>query len=350
MRISVVPTALKTVCPTGTSVFLWGSPGIGKSSIVRAVANETGRKVFDIRLSQRDSVDLRGIPQAFVSETGANLTRWLAPSDLPRESDGPSILFLDEINQAPQSVQAAAYQLILDRALGDYVVPDDCWIVAAGNRVTDGANANKIGSALKNRFIHIDVEYNNDDWLKWAIESDINPAIVGFIRFDPLSLNEFEQQNQSADEKKRIEALKTKNAFATPRTWEFMHRQMPDDNSRLPAEIEQEIINGTIGERYGHKFAGFLKVYRNMPDLDQILLNPKTAVVPKDKATLYALASGLATRITPDNCDSAFTYLERLPDKEFQVMCVKDATGRQPKLTGVKSFLKWMLANKDVMM
>lgn len=350
MRIATVPTALKTVCPTGTSVFLWGSPGIGKSSIVRAVAEETGRKVFDIRLSQRDSVDLRGIPQAFTTEAGTPLTRWLAPSDLPRAEHGPTILFLDEINQAPQSVQAAAYQLILDRALGDYVVPDDCWIIAAGNRVTDGANANKIGSALKNRFIHIDVEYNNDDWLKWALEADVNPAITAFIRFDPLALNEFEKQSESSEERKRLDNLKTKNAFATPRTWEFMHRQMPLETSRLPAEIEQEIINGTIGERYGHKFAGFLKVYRNMPDLDQILLNPDTATVPKDKATLYALSSGLAARITTDNCDAAFTYLKRLPDKEFQVMCVKDASGRQPKLTGVKSFLRWLMDNKDVMM
>jgi MoxR-like ATPase len=160
MRPSQIVSALNLCLDVQQPVMIWGSPGVGKSDTVKQTAEKRNIDLIDLRLSQLDSVDLRGVPSV---DRERRRTDWNSPSILPYEGKG--ILFLDEINSAPQGVTAAAYQLILDRRLGDYVLPEGWNIIAAGNRVSDRAIVNQMPTPLKNRFAHLYFEVNNDDWL-----------------------------------------------------------------------------------------------------------------------------------------------------------------------------------------
>lgn len=340
MRPSQIASALSYLIDANQPVMLHGSPGVGKSDVVRQIAKQRGIELIDLRLSQLDPVDLRGVPSV---DTKKHITSWNTPSFLP--TDGKGILFLDEINSAAQATQAAAYQLVLDRKLGDYVMPPGWAIIAAGNRSTDRAIVNQMSTALKNRFTHLNYEVNNDDWCDWALRSNIAVEVLGFIRFRPMLLNEFEQRNDSKEERERVQRLKDAQAFATPRSWEFLSKVVQQKPS---ADIEYELYTGIVGEGAAAEFMGYLKYYRDLPNLDALLMNPGAAKVPEEPATLYALATGLATKATQDNMERVVKYALRLP-AEFQVLLMKDAIARDNDLTQTKSFNEWAIRNADVM-
>jgi hypothetical protein len=340
MRPSQITTALSYLIDANQPVMLHGSPGVGKSDVVRQIAKQRGIELIDLRLSQLDPVDLRGVPSV---DTKKRITTWNTPSFLP--TGGKGILFLDEINSAAQATQAAAYQLVLDRKLGDYELPPGWAIVAAGNRTTDRAIVNQMSTALKNRFTHLHYEVNNDDWCEWALKNNIAVEVLGFIRFRPMLLNEFEQRNDSKEEKERVQRLKDAQAFATPRSWEFLSKVVQQKPS---SDIEYELYTGVVGEGAAAEFMGYLKYYRDLPNLDALLMNPGSAKVPEEPATLYALATGLATKATQDNMERVVKYALRLP-AEFQVLLMKDAIVRDNELTQTKSFNDWAIKNADVM-
>lgn len=340
MRPSQITTALSYLIVANQPVMLHGSPGVGKSDIVRQIAKQRGIELIDLRLSQLDPVDLRGVPSV---DTKKHITSWNTPSFLP--TDGKGILFLDEINSAAQATQAAAYQLVLDRKLGDYVMPPGWVIIAAGNRSTDRAIVNQMSTALRNRFTHLNYEVNNDDWCDWALRNDIAVEVLGFIRFRPMLLNEFEQRNESKEEQERVRRLKDAQAFATPRSWEFLSKVVQQKPS---SDVEYELYTGIVGEGAAAEFMGYLKYYRDLPNLDALLMNPGAAKVPDEPATLYALATGLATKATQDNMERVVKYALRLP-AEFQVLLMKDAIARDNDLTKTKSFNSWAIANADVL-
>ena len=340
MRPSQIVEAINLCIEANQPVMLHGSPGVGKSAVVRQVAAQRGIELIDLRLSQLDSVDLRGVPSV---DTKKRITSWNTPNFLP--TDGKGILFLDEINSAAQATQAAAYQLVLDRKLGDYVLPPGWVIIAAGNRSTDRAIVNQMSTALKNRFVHINYEVNVDDWCDWALRNDIAIEVLGFIRFRPMLLNEFEQRNDSKEERDRVQRLKDAQAFATPRSWEFLSKVVQQKPS---ADIEYELYTGIVGEGAAAEFMGYLKYYRDLPNLDALLMNPGAAKVPEEPATLYALATGLATKATQDNMERVVKYALRLP-AEFQVLLMKDAITRDNELTQTKAFNDWAIKNADVM-
>lgn len=340
MRPSQIATALSYLIDANQPVMLHGSPGVGKSDIVRQIARQRGIELIDLRLSQLDPVDLRGVPSV---DTKKHITLWNTPSFLP--TDGKGILFLDEINSAAQATQAAAYQLVLDRKLGDYVMPPGWVIIAAGNRSTDRAIVNQMSTALKNRFTHLNYEVNNDDWCDWALRNNIAVEVLGFIRFRPMLLNEFEQRNESKEEKERVRRLKDAQAFATPRSWEFLSKVVQQKPS---SDVEYELYTGIVGEGAAAEFMGYLKYYRDLPNLDALLMNPGISKIPDEPATLYALATGLATKATQDNMERVVKYALRLP-AEFQVLLMKDAIARDNDLTQTKSFNSWAIANADVM-
>ena len=319
---------------------LHGSPGVGKSDVVRQLAKQRGIELIDLRLSQLDPVDLRGVPSV---DTKKRITSWNTPSFLP--TGGKGILFLDEINSAAQATQAAAYQLVLDRKLGDYEMPPGWALIAAGNRPTDRAIVNQMSTALKNRFTHLNYEVNNDDWCDWALRSNIAVEVLGFIRFRPMLLNEFEQRNESKEEKERVQRLKDAQAFATPRSWEFLSKVV---QQKPGGDVEYELYTGIVGEGAAAEFMGYLKYYRDLPNLDALLMNPGAAKVPEEPATLYALSTGLATKATPDNMERVVKYALRLP-AEFQVLLMKDAITRDNELTQTKSFNDWAVRNADEM-
>jgi hypothetical protein len=340
MRPSHISLALNTFLDANQPVMIWGSPGVGKSDLIRQKAKERNEDIIDMRLSQMDSVDLRGIPSL---DKASGRTVWNPPAELPH--NGKGILFLDEINSAPQATTAAAYQLILDRRLGSYKVPDGWKIVAAGNRLTDRAIVNPMPTPLKNRFAHLFYEVNNDDWLDWAIKHSIETEILSFIRFRPLMLNEFEAHNSSHEELERVKRLRDANAFATPRSWFFLSRSIARG---IAKEIEFDVINSMVGEQAAAEFVGFLRYYRDLPNLDVVLMNPTQAKVPTEPASLIAIATGLAAKSTQDNMDRVVKYASRMP-AEYQVLLLKDAILRDEELADTKAFISWSLDNSDVL-
>lgn len=341
MRPVAITETLITMIKAQQPVMIHGSPGVGKSQIVKQVAEFLGFQLIDLRLSQLDPVDLRGVPSV---NAKTKQTNWNTPSFLPDKGEG--IIFYDEINAATQSMQAAAYQLILDRKLGDYTLPKGWAQVAAGNRATDRAIVNPMSTALKNRFAHLNFEVNNDDWCTWALKANIAIQVISFLRFRPTLLNEFEPRDKSKEEVSRVAQLKNNNAFATPRSWEAVSKLM---QAKPNPTSEYEIYSGIIGEGAAVEFMGFLKYERELPNLDALLLNPKGTPVPTNPATLYALATGLAAKATKGCFDGIMIYADRMP-KEFQVLLVKDTMARDATLASTKTFTKWITENSDVLL
>jgi len=281
-------------------VMLWGPPGIGKSQCVKQLSDEFKIGFIDLRLSLLNPVDLRGLP---VVDREAHKARWLEPEFLPNGKDQPKgILFLDEINLAPLSVQAAAYQLILDRRLGNYRLPDGWQIVAAGNRETDNANVVKFPAPLANRFIHIDIEPDFDCWKAWALQNKIDERVISFLTKLPQHLFRMPKAGEKC--------------FPTPRTWEYVSILNNPEDAYL-----------AVGEGVSAEYNAFLSVYKKLPDIDGILsgkIKPGLFKrnIPKENDVLFALATALATRCKPSQLKNFFEYIRHLP-KEFEVLTVR---------------------------
>jgi len=302
-----------------------GPPGVGKSNIIRQAADELGINFIDFRLNLFDPVDLRGIP---MPDLKTGVTRWLSPDFLP--SEGAGILLMDELTAATTAVQAAAYQLTLDRRLGDYVLPEGWSVMAAGNRQSDRAVAYKMPSALVSRLNMQTLEVSQKDFEEFAANTGrIIPEVIAFLRFKPGKLMDFNPAT-----------WKDNAPFACPRTWEFLSHDMQCNNN----ETTLQIVSGFVGQGAGAEFYGFLKVYQELPSMDEILAKPMTAKVPHDPAPLYAIATALARHVTPKNADNVFTYLGRMPN-EFEMCAVKDMTSRTANLdlTNCKAFNQWLI-------
>jgi hypothetical protein len=320
MRASAIASALKSLIAARQPAFLWGGPGIGKSSVVAQVANSLNRSLQDVRALLLDPVDVRGLP--FLAPDGKS--KWATPEFLPTEGEG--ILFLDELNAAPGMVQASFYQLVLDRKLGEYTLPEGWVIVAAGNRDSDRAQTSRMPTPLRNRFVHLDFEVDTQEWSEWAINAGIRPEVIAFIRFRPALLSAFDRDA---------------NAFPSPRSWEFVSRIL---NSAPDASIEHELLAGAVGSGAATEFSGFLQMFRQLPNIDAILLSPATEPVPESPAAQYAVATALAHRASDLNFDRICLYLDRMPT-EFQVLCVRDASLREPKIRFTAGYTKWAVQN-----
>jgi hypothetical protein len=324
MKASAISTALRTLVAAKQPVFLWGGPGIGKSAIVRRLADDMSIPLQDIRALLLDPVDLRGLP--FLGSDGRS--KWATPEFLPR--DGAGILFLDELNAAPAMVQASCYQLVLDRKLGEYTLPKDWAIVAAGNRDSDRAVTTRMPTPLRNRFVHLEFEVDLQEWSEWAIGAGIRPEVIAFLRFRQELLSAFDRDA---------------NAFPSPRSWDFVSRIL---DSSPDGSVEHELFAGAVGAGAATEFSAFLKTFRELPNIDAILLNPMKEPVPDNAAAQYAVASALAHCATDTNFDRICTYLSRMPT-EFSVLCVRDASVRQPAVQHTPAFTKWATANHHVL-
>jgi hypothetical protein len=341
MKPSDIAKALNVAIEKKRPVFIWGPPGVGKSAVARQVADSQCKEFRDVRMSLLDPVDLKGFP---VPDTVKKVMSWLPPDflppmtvkkgskEVPNESEG--VLFLDEMNSAPPSVQAAGYQLILDRRIGEYVLPDGWSIIAAGNRASDRSVVHAMPAALANRFIHLDFEVNLDDFSDWALKNGIHEEVLAFLRFKSNLLHSFD-------------AASNPRAFPSPRSWMFVNDII---KNHLPPAVEREVLKGTVGEGAAGEFLTFLNVYRELPHPDVIMLKPKEAPVPgRDKpAVLYALTTSLAIRATPDNFDILMQYTSRLPE-EFQVVFVRDSVRRDESISKSKAFTNWAVKNHEVL-
>ncbi len=323
-----------------TAVMLWGPPGVGKSQMVAQVAARHGAPMIDIRLSQMEPSDLRGIPFRV-----GDLVEWAVPAMLPdaKRHGEAGVLFLDEITSAPPSVSAAAYQLILDRRLGDYRVPEGWAIFAAGNRQGDRGVSYTMPAPLANRFSHFEVEAHLEDWVAWAYGSGIDCRLIGFLRFRPELLFDFDP-------------ARNPTAFPTPRSWEFAHRALQkfgDAPELLPGALA-----ACVGPAAGVELHAFLASLDRLPDLDAIT-EGREAAVPEDVDLQYAVASALAGRAmrakgTPQAarvCGHILDYAQRLPLREMGVMLVSDlhrTVGRE--LFALPQFRQWAGQVADVML
>ena len=331
---------LSTAAGHHTPVMLWGPPGVGKSQIVAQVAARHAVPVVDIRLSQMEPSDLRGIPFRVESRV-----EWAVPTLLPDAArHGPAgILFLDEITSAPPAVSAAAYQLILDRRLGDYRVPDGWAIFAAGNRQGDRGVTYAMPAPLANRFSHFEVEAHLDDWAHWAYQNGIDERLIAFLRFKPELLFDFDPVKNAGGEM----------AFPSPRSWEFAHRALHKFGDH-PAQLAGALA-ACVGQAAGIECAAFIDSLDRLPDLDAICAG-NNVPVPTEIDLQYAVAAALAGRALRARADAVvlghiLDYAQRFPQREMGVMLVSDMhRGVGQALFAVPQFGDWANAVADLML
>jgi len=334
MKPSLMIEAIEFLVGTKQPTMVWGPPGVGKSDVMRAAVAKINTKIkdkkkhfrlVDIRLSNCDPTDLKGFP---MPDQEDKTMAFFPMKSLPK--DGFGVIFLDEINAAPASVQAGAYQLVLDGKVGDYELPPGWTVMAAGNRATDRSVVHAMPAALCNRFIHLDYTVDHEDWNNWAIENNISDTVRGYIRMQPNDL--------CVD---KIEA--GVRAFNTPRTFAFADKVI---NSNLRTEVMLPILQGTIGEGVATKLMGFAKDRKNMPDLDKIIKDPESVVVPDSPSTRYAILAGLEPRTNKDTFENILKYVKRM-SKDFEVVFVTAADRRDPDICETKVFTQWIRDNRS---
>lgn len=320
MKPSRLQRVLSDLLANRWPIFVWGPPGVGKSSVVARIAREKDLALIDVRASLLDPTDLRGIP--YVSD---GVATWCPPSFLPRDAASGGILFFDELNAAPPLVQASLYQLTLDRRVGEYELPPGWRIVAAGNRAEDASVVYRMPAALANRFVHLDFEVDVDDWVAWALEVQIHPLVIAFLRTRRDLL---------------LDMKNLERAFPTPRAWEMLSDVVKRMGSPQGAD---DTLIGVVGEGAALEFIGFCERSLTEQTLLAILQAPDTAQLPEGVGDLYALISYTASRAgEPGILESAARLLSRL-SPELAVLLIGDilrvnpAPTRQP---GYRDFVR----------
>jgi hypothetical protein len=299
-------TATRTVSPNSAKssikhaltkkrpIFLWGPPGIGKSEIVSQITdNLPNSHLIDVRLSLWDPTDIKGIP-FFDSNSGT--MQWAPPAELPSQEFASQfdniVLFLDEMNSAAPSVQAAAYQLVLNRKVGTYKLPDNVLIVAAGNREADKGVTYRMPAPLANRFIHLELAVSFDDWFAWAVDNKIHQDVVGFLQFSKKDLYDFDPKSPS-------------RSFATPRSWTFVSELIEDD---LDENTTTDLVSGSVGEGLAVKFMAHRKIASTMPNPTDILTGKVKEIQSQEISAMYSLTVSLCYELkeADNNGDKKF--------------------------------------------
>lgn len=341
-------TVIQNKLPVKTmpSIMLWGPPGVGKSQAIRQIAKKiedsTGKSVnvTDVRLLLFNPIDLRGIPTSNADKT---LAVWLKPQIFQMDSSNNivNILFLDEISAAPQSVQAAAYQITLDHVVGEHKLPDNCIVIAAGNRTTDKSVAYKMPKALANRLMHIEIKGSFDSWKKWAISSGINDKVIGFLSFRQNYLMDF---NSSSDDL----------AFPTPRSWEMVSNIL----NGIDDDIDNmySLVAGIIGTGVAVEFRTWAKVYKDLPVVEDIF-DGKMPALPTNTDAMYALTASMTAYARSHKDEMAgiansIRYAEKMPP-DFSMVLMKDymyiEKDYKERLMLIPEFAKWLQSKGSLM-
>ena len=343
--ISYLKTAYGAVIKNGLSVkalpsvMLWGAPGVGKSQAVKTLAKElaleTGKRavVTDVRLLLFNPIDLRGIPTANADKT---LAVWLKPQifQMDESDDVINVLFLDEISAAPQSVQAAAYQITLDRVVGEHKLPDNCIVVAAGNRVTDKSVAFKMPKALANRLCHIDVKGGFDSWRNWAVANGVNEKVIGFLSFRTDYLMGFDPATDDL-------------AFPTPRSWEMVSNYL----NAVSGDVEKiyPFVAGCVGSGVASEFRSWCKIYAQLPSMKDIF-DGRMPAMPTSTDSLYALVASMTNYAREHKDDlravgNSIRYAMRMPS-DFSTVLLKNymaiEKNYRERLMAIPEFFQWI--------
>ena len=262
-------------------LFIHGSPGIGKSTIVNAVCKSRGIEFIDVRLAQMDPCDIRGLP---VPNKELKQMDWFVNGTWPRDPNGKGIIFLDELSSCDRSVACASYELVLDRRLGKlYSVPPGYLIVAAGNLTTDRAIATTMSSALANRFMHVELTSSAEDWVEWGAANDIHPAVLGFIKTRPENL--FSMKNQNLE-----------RGWPSPRAWHRVSEMCKifDVDKSGSKTLLQKIVYGLVGNSAGIDFMTYYKLNEEFDNILDYMTNPaKQIKIPAENDRKWAMCTSM---------------------------------------------------------
>lgn len=328
----MTPKELKAVllvtCAHRLPVLIKGAPGVGKSDIVNQVCKELDMDMVLMHPVVSDPCDFKGQPWVVDGEA-----LFLPYGDLKQlmTAEKPTIAFLDDIGQAPAVVQAAAMQLILARQVNGHKISDDVVFLAATNRREDRAGVTGILEPVKSRFASIiELEPDVDEWIEWAFDHDMPAELIGFAHFRPALLHSGKATSDIVN-------------HPCPRTFAAAGRLIKAGLTGV------EVLGGALGEGCAVELVGFMRVFKSLPNIAGIILDPEHAKVPEEPAALYAVASALVERISKDNIPQILKYAKRLP-AEFSVMLVRDAIRSNPEIESTKAFIKWAVAHKDILL
>ena len=326
LRPSELADTLAILVEARQPAIVYGPPGCAKSQIAQQVAADTKRDYVDVRALLLDPVDLRGIPW----RDGADRTRWAPPAFLPPSDDpGRWLINLEELPSAVPMVQAALYQLVLDRKCGEYQLPEGASLIACGNRESDRGVVHRMPTPFASRFVHLEIRVDAADWCSWAAANGIAAEVIFFVGMRPELLHQFDPQSREA-------------AFACPRTWEFTSNIVHRRNGLDPA-AERALFRGTVGEAAAVEFSAFLKVWRELPHPRAVIDDPENAAVPDNASALIALCGSLYRLADDINLGAIVTYATRLR-REVGEFLVGSCVRRDPDLTHTPAYIRWAAA------
>lgn len=331
MKTSQASLLLKTCIAASLPALLVGEPGVGKTDIVEQAAMGADADLIISHPAVGDPTDVKGLPWPGKNKKEAT---FLPFGDLAKALNAkkPTVWFLDDLGQATPAVQAAYMQLLLARRVNEHVLPDCVTLLAATNGRSHRAGVSGILEPVKSRFVTIvNVEPDLDDWCMWAFNANVPVEVISFLRFRQELLNKFEPTADMANS-------------PSPRTWTNVGKLM---KAGLPAELEMEAFSGSVGKAAAGEFVGFLKMFRELPNLDAILLDPDQARIPEGPSALYATCVGLANKASASNFARVHRYAERLLDGskgEFGVLLVKDALRKCADIQNTSAFQKMILS------
>ena len=282
-------------------VFLWGPPGIGKSDLVKQIGDDSNREVIDVRLALWEPTDIKGIPY-YNADQGKMV--WAPPAELPIDPESTAIIFLDELNSAPPAVQAAAYQLVLNRRVSTYVLPKGVDVVAAGNREGDRGVTYRMPAPLANRFLHLEMKVDFDDWQDWATLNKVHPEVVGYVGFAKQDLYDFDPKSPS-------------KSFATPRSWSFVSDLLGDDG--VDEDTLSTLVSGAIGDGLAVKFMAHRKIAGKLPKAEDILIGKVKDLQIKEVSAMYSLTVSLCYELK-DRAEKKVKDWDAQADNFFRYM------------------------------
>lgn len=331
MQIVTIPTMKGMISHLAVAkrrpLFFWGPSGIGKSEGVQQSCEEHGGTLVDIRLSQYESVDMRGIP-----DVQDRATVWNAPATLPFKGNPrfemgdptkPIFLFLDEINSAEPSTAAVCYQLINDRRIGEHELLDNVVMIAAGNREQDRGVTNRFPAPLANRGTHAELVPDVKAWSAWAAKANIPATLIGFLNFRAELLHTFDP-------------AKPEKAFATPRTWSFVAQDMLDTN--MPEDIRLAAMSGSVGEGPAVELGAFIEIMDKIVPIEEIIKDPEGVRVDERLDMQWAMATHVAGNMTKATVNALHKFLARL-EPEMCVMAWTLAINRDETVTDTDAFI-----------
>jgi hypothetical protein len=348
------------------AIGITGPPGVGKTDLVGQIVADaqaiTNKKwdhfVWDMSYLY-DPADSRGIPCKHTLPTGQEVTKWLPPEHMIM-SGRPTVILLDDLPTLPQSSQAACFRLLQHGEIGGIKFGDNVFFMGAGNRMGDGSATNSMPFALANRFQHFNVTFTLDGWCQWALANGVATELVAFHRFTRgVNLYPIYNDNESTPQQCGLcrqnvapsaicsHCIRRSRALPTLRTWGDQTNKLL--LSKPKASLELELYSGAVGKEKAAQFCGYLRMYRQIPSIESILLGPSAAPVPTEPSVLYAVATALGRVASDTNMDAVVQYLERLPQQEFAAVTVKDAVRLCPAVQQTRGYLSWTSRHQDLL-